>query len=63
MPDVANLPLFLLALVTDSLYALLAGTAGQWLKGRRFLHTQRYVVGSVYLGLGATAALADTRKP
>ena len=52
----------LMAIVTDGLYALLAGTAGRWLKGTRtFLRVERYVVGSVYVGLGVTAALADTR--
>jgi threonine/homoserine/homoserine lactone efflux protein len=50
-----------MAVVTDGLYALLAGTAGRWLKGARpFLRVERYVVGSVYIGLGVTAALADT---
>jgi threonine/homoserine/homoserine lactone efflux protein len=50
----------LMAIVTDSLYALLAGTAGQWLKTTRsFGLAERYVVGSVYIGLGLTAALAD----
>jgi threonine/homoserine/homoserine lactone efflux protein len=54
----------LLGIVSDSLYALLAGTVGQWLKGTRvFRRAERYVVGSVYLGLGVTTALADTRKP
>jgi len=49
-----------MAIVTDGLYALLAGTAGSWLKGTRtFLRVERYVVGSVYIGLGVTAALAD----
>jgi threonine/homoserine/homoserine lactone efflux protein len=53
----------LMAVVTDSLYALLAGTAGQWLKGTRpFVRAERYVVGSVYIGLGLTAALADTHR-
>ncbi len=52
----------LMAVITDSLYALLAGTAGQWLKGTRsFVRAERYVVGSVYIGLGITAALADAR--
>jgi threonine/homoserine/homoserine lactone efflux protein len=51
-----------MAIVTDGLYALLAGTAGQWLKGTRsFLWVERYVVGSVYIGLGVTAALADVK--
>ncbi len=50
----------LMAIVTDSLYALLAGTAGQWLKGTRsFARAERYVVASVYICLGITAALAD----
>ncbi len=49
-----------MAIVTDSLYALLAGTAGHWLKSTRsFARAERYVVGSVYIGLGVTAALAD----
>ncbi len=51
----------LMAMITDGLYALLAGTAGQWLKGTRsFLRAERYVVGSMYIGLGVTAALAET---
>jgi threonine/homoserine/homoserine lactone efflux protein len=50
----------LMAIVTDSLYALLAGTAGHWLKGTRsFARVERVVVASVYIGLGVTAALAD----
>ena len=52
----------LMAIVTDGLYALMASTVGQWLKGMRpFLQVERYVVGSVYIGLGVTAALADIR--
>jgi len=36
----------------------LASTAGGWLKrNRSFLRADRYVVGSVYIGLGVTAAL------
>jgi threonine/homoserine/homoserine lactone efflux protein len=52
-----------MAIVTDGLYALLAGTAGQWLKGSRsFLRFERYVVGCVYIGLGLTAGLTETRR-
>lgn len=52
----------LMALVTDGLYALLAGTAGQWLKGTRsFLRAERFLVGSVYIGLGVTTALSGAR--
>ena len=48
-----------MAIVTDSLYALLASTAGGWLKrNRSFLRADRYLVGSVYIGLGVTAALS-----
>jgi threonine/homoserine/homoserine lactone efflux protein len=53
----------LMAIVTDSLYALLAGTVGQWLKGTRsFLRVERYLVGTVYIGLGVMAALAGTKR-
>jgi threonine/homoserine/homoserine lactone efflux protein len=48
-----------MAIVTDSMYALLASTAGGWLKrNRSFLRADRYLVGSVYIGLGVTAALS-----
>jgi len=53
----------LMAIVSDGLYALLAGSAGQWLKGSRyFLRAERYFAGSIYVGLGLTAALADAGK-
>jgi len=53
----------LMAIVTDSLYALLAGTVGQWLKGSRsFMRVERYLVGTVYIGLGVMAALADIKR-
>jgi threonine/homoserine/homoserine lactone efflux protein len=48
-----------LGLVTDSLWAIAAGTAGGLLRGsRRFLRAQRYVAGGVYVGLGVATALA-----
>ena len=50
----------MMAIVTDSMYALLASTAGGWLKrNRSFLRADRYIVGSVYIGLGLTTALAQ----
>ena len=53
----------LMAIVTDSLYALLAGTVGQWLKSSRaFMQFDRYLIGTVYIGLGVIAALADTKR-
>jgi threonine/homoserine/homoserine lactone efflux protein len=45
-----------LGLVTDSLYALAAGTVGGLLRRRR--RSLRYGSAAVYIGLGATAALA-----
>jgi threonine/homoserine/homoserine lactone efflux protein len=49
----------LLGLVTDSLWALAAGTAGGVLRrSSRFARGQRYVTGSVYVGLGVVTALA-----
>lgn len=52
-----------LGLVTDSLWALAAGTAGGMLRGsRRFLRAQRYVAGTVYLGLGVATALAGSHR-
>src|SRR5438067_8391646 len=48
----------LLASCTDSLYALLGSTAGQWFtRNERFRRTQRYVTGSIYIALGLTAAI------
>jgi threonine/homoserine/homoserine lactone efflux protein len=53
----------IMAIVTDSLYALLAGTFGQWLKNTRsFLRFERYLVGTVYIGLGVMAAFADNKR-
>ena len=53
----------LMASVTDGLYALLAGTFGGWLKGNaRFLRAQRYITGSVYIGLGVTTALSSSNN-
>ena len=55
--------LVLMAVVTDSLYALTAGTVGRYLKhAPAFLKAERYVVGTTYIGLGVTAALADARQ-
>src|SRR5919201_6314876 len=50
-----------LGLVTDSLWALAAGTAGGLLRGsRRFLRTQRYIAGTVYIGLGVATAFSGS---
>jgi threonine/homoserine/homoserine lactone efflux protein len=48
----------LMGLTSDGLYALVAGTAGVWVKRQsRYLDWERYVTGSVFIGLGVTAAL------
>jgi len=47
-----------LGLVTDSLWAVAAGTAGGVLRrSTRYVKIQRYVTGSVYVGLGVATAL------
>jgi threonine/homoserine/homoserine lactone efflux protein len=51
----------LLGLVTDSMWALAAGTAGAILRrSRRFVSAQRYVTGTVYIGLGVATALVGS---
>ena len=53
----------LMAVVTGSIYAVLAGTVGEWLKGTlSFIRAGRYLVGAVYIGLGLMAALADIKR-
>ena len=52
-----------LGLVTDSLWAIGAGAAGDVLRrSRRFAHVQRYVSGSVFVGLGVVTALAGAGR-
>ncbi len=48
-----------LAVISDSVWALVAGSASERLRdSRRFLVVQRYVSGSVFVGLGALTASA-----
>jgi threonine/homoserine/homoserine lactone efflux protein len=52
-----------LGIATNSIYALLAGSAGAWLKGNRaFLQGQRYFAGGVHIVLGLTTALTGSQK-
>jgi threonine/homoserine/homoserine lactone efflux protein len=53
---VLGLVFVVLGLISDSLYALAAGTVGGLLRRRR--EAMRYGSGAVFVGLGATAALA-----
>ena len=51
-----------MAIITDGLYAMVAGTAGGWLKSTRsFMRVERYAVGSVYIGLGLMTALSGSK--
>jgi threonine/homoserine/homoserine lactone efflux protein len=57
---VLGLTFVALGLVSDSAYALAAGTAADRFRGsRRVAAGERYVTGSVLLGLGVTTALAS----
>jgi threonine/homoserine/homoserine lactone efflux protein len=52
-----------MAACTDSLYALAAGTAGRWLRGSaRYLRFEKYVTGTIYIGLGLVAAFSGGEK-
>lgn len=65
-----GLMMLVLAIISDSCYALAAGAAGRWLRGTArgtardsaiFLRAQRYVTGTVYIGLGVAALFAGKR--
>ena len=52
-----------IGVMTDSSYAIAAGTAGNWLKRSPvYLKAERWVSGFVYIGLGLTAAFAGNQK-
>ncbi len=52
-----------LGICTNGMYALLAGTAGAWLKGNRaFARGQRYFAGGIYIVLGLTTALTGAER-
>jgi threonine/homoserine/homoserine lactone efflux protein len=52
-----------MAIVTDSLYALLASSLAERLRGSRYFQKgQRYFAGLVYVGLGITTALTGSKK-
>ena len=55
-----GLTFVLLGMITDGAYALSAGTAARWLRGRpRFLASERWISGGVYIGLGVVAAVSS----
>ena len=52
-----------IAIITDSMYALVASSlAGKLSGNKRLQKGQRYFAGLVYIGLGITTALAGSRK-
>jgi threonine/homoserine/homoserine lactone efflux protein len=60
---VLGLIMLFMGLFSDGVYALLAGTAGNWLRtNQRFLRAQKYVTGSIYILLGLTAAFAGSNQ-
>lgn len=63
---VFGLTFTLVGLLTDGLYALLSGTASEWLRskneGRRFRRGQRYISGAIYLLLAAASTATDSGK-
>jgi threonine/homoserine/homoserine lactone efflux protein len=57
---VLGLLFVLLGTVTDGAYALSAGTAARWLRGRpRLSASERWISGGVYIGLGVAAAVSS----
>jgi len=67
--DVLGQTLFLgamfvvVGLCSDSVYAFVAGTAGDWLRQQSaFASVQRYVAGTVFIALGLTTALAGHKS-
>ncbi|MGA3223642.1 MAG: LysE family translocator [Acidobacteriaceae bacterium] len=52
----------LLGFTSDSIWALTAGSAAGWLRrNRSFSRNQRYISGTVYLGLGMATAVSGSR--
>jgi threonine/homoserine/homoserine lactone efflux protein len=55
--------MIVLGTLSDSTYALLAGSIGNVLRGnRRFLRANRYFSGTVYIGLGTMTAMTGSNK-
>lgn len=60
---VLGLVFMLLGLVTDSIWAIAAGSAGETLRqSRRWARVQRYVSGSIFVGLGVVTALTGPHR-
>jgi threonine/homoserine/homoserine lactone efflux protein len=58
---VLGLTFVTLAAISDGTYAMLSSSLGRWLnRNPRLASRQKYVTGSVYVGLGLTAALTGS---
>ena len=52
-----------IAVVSDGMYALAAGTAAEWFRGNTgFVRAERWVSGTVLVGLGVTTALSGSQR-
>jgi threonine/homoserine/homoserine lactone efflux protein len=60
---VLGLVFLVIAMLSDGTYALLAGTAGRRLRGSRtYGRAERWVSGTVFLGLGVATVLSGSRR-
>ena len=58
-----GLVFILLATLSDGMYALAAGSAAGWLRGRSgFMRGERYATGSVLVGLGVLTAFSGAKS-
>jgi threonine/homoserine/homoserine lactone efflux protein len=58
-----GLVFILLATLSDGMYALAAGSAAGWLRGRSgFVRSERYATGSVLVGLGLLTAFSGVNQ-
>ena len=53
----------IMAIISDGLYALLAGTIGNWLnKSSHFQRNQKIITGGIYISLGILAVFSDSGR-
>ena len=58
-----GLILICLGVLSDTVYAIAAGGAGNWIRGNmKFLRVHRYFAGGIYIGLGALSAVGGPYK-
>jgi threonine/homoserine/homoserine lactone efflux protein len=64
MPDATALAIFVgMAIVSDSIYAMIGGTASQFLSGNiRAARFQKYVAGTIYILLGMITAVSGNSQ-